>query len=177
MVVPARLLGFPTIVVVLPVIYGARMKRRWLLRFSVRVVVFPARFFVFPARVVVIPAERIKIGVGIEWFLLLGYVGYIWLSIRLVLPRSASDIVCLSDFAVVCLNMLPSAIVCLFCSRSSPYLCDSVLCTCLICRLSACSALFHLCIYVVLCYAPDYLLLFVYLCSDLSAAVCLILSV
>ncbi|GKE68171.1 hypothetical protein Tco_1526243, partial [Tanacetum coccineum] len=76
----------------------------------------------------------------------------------------------LSDFVAICLNMLPSAVVCLFYSRSSPYLCDSVLCTCLISQLSACSALVHLRIYVILCYAPDCLLLFVYLCSDLSAA-------
>ncbi|GJT94506.1 hypothetical protein Tco_1090024, partial [Tanacetum coccineum] len=31
---PDDVVGFPTIVVVLSVIYGARMKRRWLLRFS-----------------------------------------------------------------------------------------------------------------------------------------------
>ncbi|GJT69617.1 hypothetical protein Tco_1028903 [Tanacetum coccineum] len=31
---PGEVVGFPTIVVVIPVIYGARMKRRWLLRFT-----------------------------------------------------------------------------------------------------------------------------------------------
>ncbi|GJY10444.1 hypothetical protein Tco_0378629, partial [Tanacetum coccineum] len=75
------------------------------------------------------------------------YFGYV--RFRLVLPHSSSDIVWLFLFAPVCLNMLSqsaalseSAIFSMICSRSSPYLCDFVLCTCL---------------------------LFIYLCSDLSA--------
>nr|GEV37960.1 hypothetical protein [Tanacetum cinerariifolium] len=39
----------------------------------------------------------IGIGINIEWFRLSGYVGYILLCIRLVLPRSAPDIVCIAS--------------------------------------------------------------------------------
>ncbi|GJZ29216.1 hypothetical protein Tco_0573863 [Tanacetum coccineum] len=112
---------------------------------------------------------------------------------RLVLPRSASDIVCLLFCllsAAVCLICsrsslylcdfcLMSAAVCLICSRSSSYLCDSVLCTCLICSSSTyvrTSLLLKLYLYDVvqlplsepLCLCIC-LLLSAYLCLDLSA--------
>ncbi|GJU12892.1 hypothetical protein Tco_1135288 [Tanacetum coccineum] len=52
---------FSMIDVVFLVIYSTTgIKRRWLLRFLARVVVFPARFCVFPARVVVILTKRMK---------------------------------------------------------------------------------------------------------------------
>ncbi|GJZ64741.1 hypothetical protein Tco_0621162 [Tanacetum coccineum] len=116
-------------------------------------------------------SQAFSIGIGIEWFWLTGYVGYIWLCICLVSFgfASASDIVwlvlsacnclfsadesvyvflllfvylclccCLSESGVlsaVCL-LSESADVCMFCSRSSLYLFDSVLCTCLNLHLS-----------------------------------------
>ncbi|GJW22578.1 hypothetical protein Tco_0033200 [Tanacetum coccineum] len=85
---------------------------------------------------------------------------------------------CLSYSAalsVVCLNL--SVGVYLICSRSSMYLCDSVLCTCLICSRSS-PYLYDsmLCTCLICSSSPSVrtsLLLFVYLCSDLSAAVCI----
>ncbi|GKF24689.1 hypothetical protein Tco_0077011, partial [Tanacetum coccineum] len=100
----------------------------------------------------------IGISIVIEWFWLPGLVGYIWLCTRLVLPRFSGS-VCLNLnllsesvvmsavesaalSAAVCLNLLVMhlsesvAVVCLYCSRSSSYLCDSMLCTCLNLHLS-----------------------------------------
>ncbi|GJV14962.1 hypothetical protein Tco_1360285 [Tanacetum coccineum] len=90
----------------------------------------------------------------------------VWFCLRLVLPRSASDIVwlvlsvwicpltvcCLSESAALyvricyCLRIFTHSspylcdsviCTCLICSRSSSYLCDFVLCTCLICSRSS----------------------------------------
>ncbi|GKD30617.1 hypothetical protein Tco_1241395 [Tanacetum coccineum] len=90
-----------------------------------------------------------------------------WLNLALVSSGFVSFCIgyCLvgsvyMHLSAVCLNLLLS-VVCLTCSRSSPYLCDSVLCTCLICSRSSpylCDSVLCSC------------LLFVYLCSDLSAA-------
>ncbi|GJS90685.1 hypothetical protein Tco_0773321 [Tanacetum coccineum] len=87
----------------------------------------------------------IGIGIGIWYLHLVGLVLVLvsFVCIGNLLSESAT-VYCLSESAV-----------CLFCSRSSPYLCDSVLCTCLnLLLLSACSALVHLCIHVIMCSAP-----------------------
>ncbi|GJU46654.1 hypothetical protein Tco_1203920 [Tanacetum coccineum] len=119
------------------------------------------------------------IDIGIEWFQLSGYVGYIWLvssglawlCIRycLVLSRWSGwfcNLDLMSEYAVeseyvvesaVCLNLLSVRICCclpVMLSFISVFM-YSVLCTCLnLLVLSACSALVYLRICVILCYAP-----------------------
>ncbi|GKD43156.1 hypothetical protein Tco_1267801 [Tanacetum coccineum] len=99
----------------------------------------------------------IGIGIGIWYLHLVGLF-------RLVLLWFVCIGNLLSESANVC--CLSESAVCLFCSRLSLYLCDSVLCTCLnLLLLSAYSALVHLCIYVILCSAP--VCIFICICLNL----------